>query len=376
MSELATYFFYILLLLFIVLTTNFIATKRLSKTEIYDPNRLNFLYIIILSILSFVIGFRYEVGNDWLGYVVDYSSLTTSSKFSFTEQNYELGYYTLNWFFGLLNFGYQWVFFFMALISWYFYFKSVPRYIIPLFVFFLFADEYFFWGMNGVRQFAAIAIWVFSIKLIIERKFIFFLILIISASLFHSSALILIPFYFVPYDKLYNIFYWIVIYVVSIFAVFFLDLSVIYQNLDYLVISLSDDIETVSRYSRYAESGKLTAEETKLGLGFTFKLLVNFFIIVLSKDLIKENLDLKPYFVLFFIGAILFNIFYEYQLINRFNNYFLIFRPLVLSHIVYFFLVYKKERIISPSIVILYFIIYLASIYGNSNMCCPYQIQF
>jgi hypothetical protein len=359
-----------------VFSTYYLEGKKLKSERIYDPNRLNVLYALILIVLSFLIGFRFEVGVDWEGYVNDYFKLTSSQSFSYFDQYYELGYYTLNWLVGILNLGYQWVFFTMALISWYFYFKSVPKYIIPLFTFFLFADEYFFWGMNGVRQFAAMAIWVFSIKFIINKNLKLFLLSVFGASLFHSSSILFLPFYFIPYDRLYNQFVWTIIYVISVIVVFFLDLSVIYQNLDLLVLALSDDIGTVERYARYAETGRLTAEQTSLGLGFAFKLLVNFLIIILSKSWIKRQPQLKPYLVLFLIGSILFNIFYEFQLINRLTHYFLIFRPLVLAYIVYHFWVIKKDRIIAPTLVVLYFIIYLAAIYGNSNMCCPYQIVF
>jgi hypothetical protein len=230
--------------------------------------------------------------------------------------------------------------------------------------------------MNLVRQFAAMAIWVFSIKFIVEKNLKLFLLSIIGASLFHTSSLLLIPFYFIPYDKLYNQFYWIIIYAVSLMAVFFLDLSIIYKNFQLFILLLSEDIGTVERYARYAESGRLAAQETSLGLGFTFKLAVNLLIIFLSKNWIKSKPDLKPYLVLFFIGAISFNIFYEFPLVGRLTNYFLIFRPLVLAYIVYHFWVYKKDRIIGPSIIILYFIIYLAAMYGSSNMCCPYNIKY
>ncbi|MFD2532961.1 EpsG family protein [Gracilimonas halophila] len=375
MTDIFTYIFYLSLLFFLVISTYYLKDKKLKGKKYYDPNDLNILYVLIVIVISFFVGIRFEVGNDWDGYVTDFLSLTSNSSFSYFDQYYELGYYTLNWLVGVLNLGYQWVFFSSAIIAWYFYFKSVPRYIIPLFIFFIFTDEFFFSGMNLVRQFTAMALWVFSVKFIIDRNLKLFLLSIIGASLFHSSSLLLIPFYFIPYEKLYNQIYWMIIYGVSLIAVFFLDLSTIYQNLDLLVLALSDDIGTVERYARYAESGRLAAEETSLGLGFTFKLLVNFLIIMLSKSWIKRRPELKPYLVLFFIGAILFNIFYEFQLIGRLTNYFLIFRPLVLAYIIYFYWVFKKDRIIGPFIIFLYFLILLAAIYGSSNMCCPYQFH-
>lgn len=376
MTDINTYIIYLTTLLFMVGSTYYLGGKKLKSEGIYEPNKLNILYLLILIIFSIFIGFRYDVGVDWQGYVTDYIWLTSSSEFNYFDQYYEIGYYTINWFAGLLNLGHQGVFLFMAFISWYFYFKSVPKNIIPLFIFFIFVDEYFFWGMNGVRQFAAMAIWVYSIKYIIDKNLKYFLLTVIFASVFHLSSIFLIVFYIFPFERMYNLYIWVIAYVLSLIVVFFIDLSVIYNNLDFFVLALSDDIGTVERYARYAESGRLTAQETSLGLGFIFKIVINIMIIILSKSWIKRQPKYKPYLVLFFIGAILFNIFYEFQLINRLSHYFLIFRPLLLAFIVRYYWVYMKDRLLGPSLMILYFIIFVAAMYGNSNMCCPYQFQF
>lgn len=376
MTEVSTYIIYVFILFFTISSTFYLGNKKLRSESYYDADKLNILYGLILTILAFVIGFRSEVGTDWEGYVSIFQQITTSTNLSFFTEQIEIGYFWLNLIIGNLGLSYQWMFFIIALLSWYFYFKSVPRFILPLFIYFLFVDEFFFWGMSGIRQFLAMAIWIYSIKFIINKNIKRFIIYILIASLFHSSSLILIPFYFLPYQKLYNQFYWIFIYIISLLAVLFLDLSTIYKNLEMLILVLSEDIGSFERYVKYVERDRLTARDTSLGMGFIFKIVINFIVIYLSKNLIEHSPKLKPYVFLFFIGAIAFNLFYEFELLNRIINYFLILRPLVLAYIVYFLWVYRKDRIIGPTVIFLYFIIYLVAIYNNSNMCCPYQFYF
>jgi hypothetical protein len=263
----------------------------------------------------------------------------------------------------------------MAFITWYFYFKSVPRVLIPLFIYFLFVNEYFFWGMNGVRQFAAMAIWIFSLRYLIDEDLKRYLIFIFMASLFHASALFLIPLYFVPYDKLYSRFFWFSVFLGSLVFVYFIDLTILHIYIEMATLYLSQYFDVASRYARYIQSGSLVEQQTQLGLGFVFKLIVNGFIIWVSADLVKYKTKLKPYFILFFIGAILFNIFYEFKLVGRLNNYFQIIKSVLLAYITYYYWFIDKKRVLVIVGICLYFLLYLSTIYNSSNMCCPYQFS-
>lgn len=377
MSSIGTYGIYVLVLLFLVLTTQVIGQKTIVYGSSKKVLNVNILYFPVLLFLSFLIGFRFEVGVDWAGYVDIFNSISKDVEFAYSDQYHEFGFYLISWVFGsVLSFDHQWMFLVMAFISWAFYFRSVPVKILPLFLYFLFADEYFFWGMNGVRQFAAMAIWVFSVRYIVRRNAKKFALSMIAASMFHTSVLLLVPFYFIPYKKLYSLYLWIVIYCLSLMVVFFVDLSGFYQNIDLIVLSLGENVSTVERYARHAELGNIKAEETKLGLGFMFKIMVNFLIVLLSSNMLKRKPTLKPYMFFLFVGMIMFNLFYEFQIINRLTNYFLIFRSLVLAYLINDLWRYEIGRVISIALVFLYFIIFLAAINGNSNMCNPFTIRF
>lgn len=77
----------------------------------------------------------------------------------------------------------------------YFFQKYSSNYIYSIFLFF--TTSCFLWLINGIRQFLAVAVVLFFIKWLIERKTIPFLLVVIFAYYIHSTAIIWIPFYFI-----------------------------------------------------------------------------------------------------------------------------------------------------------------------------------
>lgn len=77
-------------------------------------------------------------------------------------------------------------------------------------VYFFFTTSTFLWLVNGIRQFLAVAVILFFVDWLKERKTIPFMIVIILAYFIHSSALFWIPVYFIinfePWSKKFIIF--------------------------------------------------------------------------------------------------------------------------------------------------------------------------
>ena len=77
-------------------------------------------------------------------------------------------------------------------------------------VYFFFTTSTFLWMVNGMRQFLAVAIILFFVDWLKERKTIPFIIVVIFAYWIHSSALIWLPVYFIinyePWSKKFVIF--------------------------------------------------------------------------------------------------------------------------------------------------------------------------
>jgi hypothetical protein len=112
--------------------------------------------------------------------------------------NSEVGYIWLNKICILLGSSYRTIIFITATITWTLYFKyiienSTDR-VASIAV--LFASFSYFHAFNGIRQFMAMAIVLQGMKYIYERRFIRFFLVILIATTFHKSALILLILYF------------------------------------------------------------------------------------------------------------------------------------------------------------------------------------
>jgi hypothetical protein len=141
-------------------------------------------------------------------------------------------------------------------------------------------------------------------------------------------------------------------------------------------MNMGNSIPILSVYLKYFENGRFEAISKPVGLGYIFKTFIGITIFLLSKEVTEAYPKTKIYFVLFFFGSIVYNLFYMFPLIGRINLYFIFLRTITLSLIIYHFWVGKKYR---PAILVLstlYFILFLVTILNSSNDCCPYQFRF
>lgn len=373
MFDFFTYIIYISLLTFLVILTNYRLRYAIDELNFEEKSNFGLQHIIGLIIISFIVGFRYEVGVDWEGYRNVFQRISNQSLI-FSEQYMEFGYFYINKFISILGLSYEWMFFSAALISWYFIFKSLPTQLLPLLVFFLFVDEYFFWSLNGVRQFIAISIWMFASKYIIDKSLIKYLVYLFVASLFHKSVLLLLPMYFIPFNRISNKYFWIAAFIITLIigsSSFFIDYT------KTIITNLGEKFGTIGQYVRYIDSNKFVInEKVQPGLGYLFKIVLNLIIILLSGRVIKQYPQTTMYFVLFFIGTILFNLSYNVQLLGRINNYFLIFRSVILAISVYYFWQTPKFRLPVIALFTLYLFLFIVAIYNSSNLCSPFQFSF
>ena len=82
--------------------------------------------------------------------------------------------------------------------------KYSSRYAVSFFLF-IASTDCISWMFNGMRQFVAVTITLLAFESIIEKKYIKAIIIILIASLFHQSALLVIPFVFVVQGEAWNI---------------------------------------------------------------------------------------------------------------------------------------------------------------------------
>jgi len=81
--------------------------------------------------------------------------------------------------------------------------KYSPRYVVSFFLFIV-STDYISWMFNGMRQFVAVTITLLAFDFVLEKKYIKAILIIIFASLFHQSALLMIPFIFIVQGEAWN----------------------------------------------------------------------------------------------------------------------------------------------------------------------------
>ena len=128
--------------------------------------------------------------------------------------------------------------------------KYSENYLFSIFLFIVSAD-YLSWMYNGIRQFTAVTLIFAATSLMIKKRYTSVVIVVLFASLFHQSALLMIPFIFLSYGKAWNkktIFF----IVITLLAVFFVD-----SFTDVLDSSLQDTQykNVVSDYTNFNDDG-------------------------------------------------------------------------------------------------------------------------
>ena len=121
-----------------------------------------------------------------------------------------------------------------------------------------------------MRQGVACAVFLYAYKFIQEKKPIPYILLIAFAGLFHASALILLPLYFVLRYALPSLWY-IVLYILS-FAGLFIDLSVYIPEIGFGVRDYSGYVENM-KFAQASWTGFIVS--TLLNIGILYLMFSN-----------------------------------------------------------------------------------------------------
>ncbi|MGU8826011.1 EpsG family protein [Clostridium perfringens] len=193
------YNFLIVLILLILCYNKVLNIKTNKKKE----DRLSIIIFIALLIVS---AFRDMVGTDFLAYK---SYIENIKLYSINNSLYEKGYYLLNNLVFRISDNSQYIFVFVSFIILYLIHKTLKRYSISYTLsMFLFVTLYFYYNsFNIIRQYISIAIVFFSIKYLINRNLKKFLICIFIATMFHMTALLILPFYWIVNKRFNSIVY-------------------------------------------------------------------------------------------------------------------------------------------------------------------------
>lgn len=290
--------FYWLSLLPIIFSASFIMKKYI---------------FIIWMLLTVISGLRFNVGTDYRAYAQMFIELVNGTA-NDIWLNKEIGYL---WLVDIVNFfggNYQLVFFLMSVsITTFFYkglvyfFKGNQTYLLLSTL--LFIPIFYFLSMNIIRQALVAAIFLYSIKFIIQKNFFKYLFVILIATMFHKSAIILFPLYWLLNMRYSN----------NILLFYFLfGISLVIANPIEIMIDMLYSSKIF--YISYLRSDDYNIQSSLFSISITYlsTLLTLSLLLLLNRENKKENILFNSmiFFVLLRLLAI------DIDILNRLSFYF------------------------------------------------------
>lgn len=326
------------------------------------------LFIGIIT-YTLVVGCRYDVGVDYLSYKSNF-------------EHYGMAVARKNeivWLYSLLHtLGLNYIIFFciLAFIQIFFFLQSFKarKEIITWGIFLWFSTLMFFLSMNVMRQTVAWCIFLFSIQYIERRDFFRYCVCMISALLFHQSALILIPIYFFAVKSIPNR---------NLTLICYLALFIIGAQLSNQVSGIMGSVASTIGYERYGNNMESLMEtisfkpEKSLNIMRYFWLILNCCTIMLS-DRLQSRFRSESFaiiYVLFLFGTFL-DCIVSGTILERTTMYFSPFRIIVYSWMFHYLM--KRKTIIGNLFVygciIGFIVIFIYSgVINGASGCYPFQ---
>ena len=172
----------------------------------FDKGKSDFLYWSVFLLFWFTAGWRYETGTDYFAYDELYRSTTTLGEaqqaggITSDLGTTDIGYMLLNSLFRTIGTDINIMFFLIAFVTNLLLFGSIgkylPRYRFPcILAYYTFC--FFTLDMNGIRQSIAVCIFIYSLRYIQQRQTVRYAATILIAALFHLSAVVVLPLYWI-----------------------------------------------------------------------------------------------------------------------------------------------------------------------------------
>ncbi|MCW3805815.1 EpsG family protein [Plebeiibacterium marinum] len=325
-----------------------------SKSGMY----LSFLVILCYLIIIILNGTRDEVGTDYSHYKWVFDIAQRGEVYAIVEP----GYWLINTLFVKFEHGYRYVFALMCALTYLNLFLiAKEEKVLPVLIPFLFSFGFIFFSNNIIRQSFAITLFIYSIRFIEQKKFWRYFLSVMIIFLFHTSALLLIPFYWIGRIRLSKS-YWII----AIFGSIILYKLNIFHNIIRLIASL------IPKYSAFI--GLAGHDEFRGGFGLSIILLIILGIsVALFAEFVQKNRRHSLYFNLFMMGVCFSIMLFSSAYFYRFTFYLfyivLLLIPIILKNI---------EKVNFRRITFVYFFLFslmwwIKALLFNDGEPLPYQ---
>lgn len=380
MTDINTYLFYTLFLIFLIFFSRILVSKKVGLNNNFEIDFASPKIYLFMLIYSLVIGLRYKVGRDYTAYSEWFKQLSRSGRFPVDN---DFGFIWLNQF--LVEFGFESyslfiILAFLQILFLLLFLKRIP-FIRSWYFFFFFTSLLFFVSMNAMRQTLAYIMFMYCLQLFKNKKYYKTFFWGIIAFSIHKTIILLfvllpmLKFEWFKNVRIQIIIHFLAVFIIPSFFIFVLDYAAPFINL--------------LGYSYYIENLDLMIEitdENKRGDGWSIFLFffIDLVIILFYKKLKEKfnNYSLISFYNLFFAGLIMSRIFVDNFILARIADYFIHFRVVILAFLMcYIFniLEYPVNRIIKPLAIIIcmaMLLFYYKAIYNNAADIAPIQFVF
>lgn len=216
--------------LLVVTISAILADIKFDKTK---KRKLNIWIIVAMASLILVSGFRYKVGTDYGNYIdIHYLNLQNDN-IAFEG---EFAIAVIMKLIVLVSKNPQMFFMITSVIINVILVMCLIKYAdnFPMSMYLYITTFTYYSTMNGLRQYIAAMIMFLAFKQLMSRNFIKYLCFVILATIFHTSALIFVPIYFIVYRRIDSITNLIIIFIATIAFIFYKDfIEVLFSVLQY-----------------------------------------------------------------------------------------------------------------------------------------------
>lgn len=311
--------------------------------DFVSPNKLITGAVILTFVL--VSGLRHNIGDTYF-YMFSYS--LNNINWSYVLSHGDIGFGFLQMALQQISRDPQILVFTTGLITNVLIIVVLYRYsrLFELSIYVYITSGLFIVSMNGIRQFLAAAIVFTATKYIFEGNFKKFLLVVLFASSFHASAMILIPTYYIVRRKAWTS-------TTLLFLVIAIVLAIGYNQLSGALFAAIQD----TQYGHYKDFSEGGANIFRVAVT-AGPLLIAFF----GKEKLRALFPNSDYIVnLSLLGLIFMIISTQNWIFARFDIYFGLYNLILISWVVKLFAI-KQQKLIYYSILVFYF---MYSFYEN-----------
>lgn len=302
----------------------------LSLPNNFSKSRIVRIFIIFLPIFLFL-ALRFNYGNDYPAYLATFEEISLLYEMDYNPDRWhaEVGWLFLNRIFSEIGFFPMMAL--LALINCYIYARLISKFVPQSYYwlavfFYIFIPENMLVQSSAMRQTVAISLFILATESVINKEFARYLVMLALASLFHTSALLLIPVYALGVVNIRIKKSWIPIFLAGYVALFFYASEMISTIQGSLISEVGFYFE---RYTIYEDKGTLGS-----GFGVLFH---GFFLILLLYFHDEQNYAGKFLFKISIIGIYLIPFAVEISMFARIGFYFSVFSivsiPLIAAQI-------------------------------------------